>query len=56
MLWALDEERADALVVQYPYFETSEPIVFDEPGTYVETEHEFAHTRSASSDVSGADS
>ena len=45
---ALDESRQDALTVAYPYFETAEPVVFDEPGTYVETEHEFVHTRSAS--------
>jgi SAM-dependent methyltransferase len=48
MLWAIDDARMDALVVGYPYFETVEPVVFDDPGTYVETEHEFAHTRSAS--------
>jgi SAM-dependent methyltransferase len=48
MLWAIDETRMDALTVRYPYFETAEPAVFDEPGTYVETEHEFVHTRSAS--------
>ncbi|MGN6445808.1 class I SAM-dependent methyltransferase [Amnibacterium sp.] len=48
MLWAIDETRMDALTVRYPYFETAEPVVFDEPGTYVATEHEFAHTRSAS--------
>lgn len=48
MLWSIDETQGDSLVVAYPYFETAEPTVFDEPGTYVETEHEFAHTRSAS--------
>jgi SAM-dependent methyltransferase len=48
MLWTLDENRMDALAVRYPYFETPEPIVFDEPGTYVESEHVFVHTRSAS--------
>lgn len=48
MLWTVDETRMDALTVRHPYFETAEPAVFDEPGTYVETEHEFAHTRSAS--------
>ena len=48
MLWTLDESRADVLTVAYPYFETPEPIVFDEPGTYVESEHVFVHTRSAS--------
>ena len=48
MLWAIDETKEAALVVGYPYFETAEPSVFDEPGTYVESEHEFVHTRSAS--------
>lgn len=47
MLWAIDETRADALTVRYPYFETADPTVFDEPGTYVESDHEFVHTRSA---------
>jgi SAM-dependent methyltransferase len=42
MLWSIDESRSDALVVGYPYFETPEPMVFDEPGTYVTTEREFA--------------
>ena len=45
MLWALDEERADLLEVAYPYFETAEPLVWDEPGTYVETDVEIIHTR-----------
>ncbi|MGL5929166.1 MAG: class I SAM-dependent methyltransferase [Dermatophilaceae bacterium] len=44
MLLALDESR-DGLQVGYPYFETPEPQEFDEPGTYVETDVEFAHTR-----------
>ncbi len=44
MLWALDEQRTDALVVDYPYVETAEPLVFDEPGTYVATDAEFTHT------------
>jgi SAM-dependent methyltransferase len=49
MLWALDEEIDDErLCVEYPYFELPEPIDFDEPGTYVETDHEFVHTRSLS--------
>lgn len=48
MLWAIDETVMEALTVRYPYFETTEPLVFDEPGTYVESEHEFVHTRSAS--------
>ena len=44
MLWSLDEQRTDALVVRYPYFEPAEPLVFDEPGTYVATDAEFTHT------------
>jgi len=43
VLWTLDEHRADHLVVEYPYFETAEPLIFDEPGTYVETSVAFAH-------------
>lgn len=44
MLWTLDYERADGLlVVDYPYFEREEPMIFDEPGTYVETEALFRH-------------
>ncbi len=38
MLCALDDERDDtALVVKYPYFETVEPMTFDQTTTYVET-------------------
>ncbi|HWL34917.1 MAG TPA: class I SAM-dependent methyltransferase [Frankiaceae bacterium] len=45
VLWALDEERTDRLLVlDYPYFEQAEPLVWDEPGTYVDTDVEFAHT------------
>src|SRR6478672_2154446 len=29
MLWTLDEKRTDVLAVEYPYFETPEPIVWD---------------------------
>lgn len=45
MLWALDYPRPDSLlVVEYPYFERPQPMVFDEPGTYVETPATFKHT------------
>jgi len=45
MMWALQDGRDDnLLVVEYAYFETEKPIVFDEPGTYVETDVEFANT------------
>jgi len=44
MMWAVDDERGDGvLVVHYPYFEREEPMVFDDPGTYVATDATFAH-------------
>ena len=47
MLWALEDTREDRLlVVGHPYFETPEPTVWDEGGTYVETDVEFTHNRS----------
>jgi SAM-dependent methyltransferase len=46
MLWAVDEDRADDLVLGYSYFEHSEPIHFDDPGTYVDTTTEFGHNAS----------
>ena len=36
------------ITVEYPYFETPEPQVFDEQGTYVESDVEFATTISHS--------
>jgi len=42
MLWAIDETRADGLlVVDYPYFECEQPVVWTEGGTYVQTEATF---------------
>lgn len=43
VLWSLDENHTDRLVVGYPYFETAEPMVFADGGTYVATETEFEH-------------
>lgn len=44
MLWTLSEPRSDGLlVVEYPYFEREEPMVFEDPGTYVETPERFEH-------------
>jgi SAM-dependent methyltransferase len=44
MLWTLEDERPDGmLVVEYPYFERDEPMIFDCPGTYVATEYTFTH-------------
>ncbi len=46
MLWALDDSRADDLiVVDFPYFERAEPQVWDEGGTYVRTDVVFTHNR-----------
>ncbi len=42
MLWAFDE-YTDRLDLRYPYFEHEEPVVIDEPGTYVETDTVFGH-------------
>lgn len=48
ILWAADQDRLDgSLVIDFPYFERSEPTIWDEPGTYVATDTEFANTRSA---------
>jgi SAM-dependent methyltransferase len=45
VLWALAEPGPDGrLVLEHPYFETVEPTVWDESGTYVETDHEFSAT------------
>jgi hypothetical protein len=42
MLWALADPRPDGLlVVEYPYFEREEPSLWDEGGTYVETDVVF---------------
>jgi SAM-dependent methyltransferase len=45
VLWALDYERDDALLaLEFPYFERPEPMIFNEGGTYVETDAEIQHT------------
>lgn len=42
MLWSIDETRPDGLlVVEHPYFERDEPIVWDDGGTYVQTDRTF---------------
>jgi SAM-dependent methyltransferase len=44
VLWSLADPREDGvLAIGYPYFEQQEPIVWDEGGTYVETDHVFTH-------------
>ncbi|MEV4638773.1 class I SAM-dependent methyltransferase [Actinoplanes sp. NPDC049548] len=45
VLWSLQDEREDdLLVLEYPYFEHAEPTVWDDGGTYVDTDHTFEHT------------
>ncbi len=45
VLWALAEPLPEGrLELGFPYFERQEPLVWDEGGTYVETEVEFQHT------------
>ena len=44
MLWSLADVRPDGLlVVDAPYFERAEPTIWDEGGTYVETDVIFTH-------------
>ena len=44
VLWALADTRADGLLVlEFPYFERAEATVWDEGGTYVETDQVFTH-------------
>jgi SAM-dependent methyltransferase len=43
MLWALDEKYAERPVVGYSYFETVDPIIDNDGGTYVETDVRFIH-------------
>jgi SAM-dependent methyltransferase len=44
MLWSLADVEADGrLIVEHPYFERDEPTVWDDEGTYVETDVAFEH-------------
>ena len=46
MLGTLSDPREDGLVVVgFPYFERAEPMVWDEGGTYVQTDAVFTHNR-----------
>lgn len=45
VLFSLADVGPDGrLVIDHPYFEHPEPTVWDEPGTYVETDADFQHT------------
>jgi SAM-dependent methyltransferase len=49
MMWALEDQREDGLlVVDYAYFERPEPLVWDDAGTYVQTETAFRNNLSHS--------
>jgi SAM-dependent methyltransferase len=48
VLWTLDEAAKDGLVIRYPYFETAEPLVFVEEGTYVESDAVFTQNETHS--------
>jgi SAM-dependent methyltransferase len=44
VLWSLEQGREDdLLVILDPYFEQKDPMVWDEGGTYVDTDVEFTH-------------
>jgi SAM-dependent methyltransferase len=43
MLWSLDERIPDRLTVEFPYFETPAPLVWEDESTYVETDVQFLH-------------
>ncbi|KAI5457072.1 methyltransferase type 12 [Mariannaea sp. PMI_226] len=48
VLWAMDRTEPNKLVMELPYFERSEPVIFDADNTYVETDgHKFTATKSA---------
>jgi SAM-dependent methyltransferase len=45
VLWSIDYDRPDELITLHTtYFEQPEPSIYDEPGTYVSTDHKFAAT------------
>jgi SAM-dependent methyltransferase len=44
VLWSIDENRQDALVIDFPYFEHEAPLVYEDAGTYVDTDTTFIHT------------
>jgi SAM-dependent methyltransferase len=44
MMWTLAEREDDLLLVEHPYFEREEPNVWDQGGTYVETDVQFETT------------
>lgn len=48
-MWAVEDNRPDdLLVMRYPYFHQTEPLDWDEEGSYVEVDRELVNTRSLS--------
>jgi SAM-dependent methyltransferase len=45
MLATIDDSDRDHLAVAYPYFERTEPMIFDDGGTYVATDTNFTATK-----------
>jgi SAM-dependent methyltransferase len=43
MLLAIDEAYTDRVVVEHPYFERPQPVVFEDGGTYVDTDTTFVN-------------
>jgi SAM-dependent methyltransferase len=44
VLWSLDYDRTDGLLVlSEPYFEQAEPQIYEDLGTYVDTDVQFTH-------------
>ena len=41
MMWTIDEQVDDALVVHYPYYETEKPTTDDHDGSYLEVDTTF---------------
>ena len=54
MLWTLDERHTKNLVVGFPYFETADPLIWDEQGSYVETDVQFTHTTTTTGTTASA--
>ena len=45
VLWSLSDPRPDGvLAIEYRYFETAEPLVWDEPGTYADKDAVMVNT------------
>ncbi len=48
MLWALDERVSTGISLDFPYFETAEPLVWEEAGSYAGADLVFSKTTSHS--------